>query len=56
MDEARELFEERAAVIEFDGGVSRDDAEVAALGEVAARLGWAAAVSMMTEMRTEDEG
>lgn len=26
-DEERELFEERAAIIEFDGGLSRDEAE-----------------------------
>lgn len=32
----RDLFEERAAVREFDGGLSRADAEAAALGDLAA--------------------
>ncbi len=31
----RDLFEERAAVREFDGGLSRADAEAAALGDLA---------------------
>ena len=26
-DDAREFFEERAAILEFDGGLSRSDAE-----------------------------
>jgi len=29
-DAVREAFEERAAIMEFDGGLSRDDAERAA--------------------------
>ncbi len=32
-DVAREHFEERAAIREFDGGLSRSDAELAAMGE-----------------------
>jgi hypothetical protein len=29
-DDAREYFEERAAILEFDGGLSRSDAEIEA--------------------------
>ncbi len=29
-DDAREYFEERAAILEFDGGLSRFDAEIEA--------------------------
>lgn len=31
---AREMFEERAAILEFDGGLSRDDAEIFARREL----------------------
>ena len=37
--DALEHFEERAAVMEFEGGLSREDAERLALEEVAARWG-----------------
>jgi hypothetical protein len=33
-------FEERAAILEYDGGLSRDTAERQALREIAARLVW----------------
>jgi hypothetical protein len=36
---AREMFEERAAIMEFDGGLARDEAEGRARVEVAKRLG-----------------
>lgn len=41
--EARELFEERAAIREFEGGQTRPEAERAALTEVAEQCGMAAA-------------
>lgn len=33
-EDARDSFEERAAIREYDGGMSRDDAEAAALEDV----------------------
>jgi hypothetical protein len=33
------MFEERAAVMEYDGGLAREDAERRARGEVEKRLG-----------------
>jgi hypothetical protein len=33
-DDARELFEERAAIREYDGGLSRQDAEAKARADV----------------------
>lgn len=36
---AREFFEERAAIYEFDGGMSRHDAEVAAKAATEAQFG-----------------
>ena len=32
-------FEERAAILEYDGGLSRDEADSQALREIAARMG-----------------
>lgn len=37
---AREHFEERAAIREFDGGLSRRDAERAAMDETIRWLSW----------------
>jgi hypothetical protein len=37
--EWREEYEERAAIMEFDGGMSRPEAEAAALRDVARRIG-----------------
>lgn len=39
ISDALEHFEERAAVMEFDGGLPREEAERLALAEVAARWG-----------------
>lgn len=36
--EWRELYEERAAIIEFDGRIPRQDAEMAALAEISAQM------------------
>jgi hypothetical protein len=45
--DARDQFHERAAIAEFDGGMSRADAERAAYDEIAARYGRAVADEMM---------
>jgi hypothetical protein len=39
LDEAREWWEERAAIMEYDGEVSRETAEVLAMDELAKRVG-----------------
>jgi ketosteroid isomerase-like protein len=44
---AREHFEERAAIMEIDGGLSVEDAEVLALGDVAVAYGWDVAVNLI---------
>lgn len=37
---AAEYFKERAAIMEHDGGLSREEAEIAAIGETAIQFGW----------------
>ena len=46
MTDAAEFWNERAAVMEFDGGKDRHDAEVSALAETAERYGWVAVVEL----------
>lgn len=46
---ARELFDERAAILEFDAGMSRADAEAVALGEVAQVFGRPAADAVVSQ-------
>ncbi len=36
--ETRYLYEERAGILEFEGGMSREDAEAAALEEIRGRF------------------
>ena len=47
--DALEHFEERAAIAEWDGGLSREEAEALALQEVAARWGEAVALRVAPE-------
>lgn len=42
---AAEYFEERAAIMEHDGGLSREEAEIAAMGETALKFGWDSVVN-----------
>ncbi len=46
MTDALERFDERAAVREFCGLMTRHDAEVLAVGDVALEYGWGAAVAV----------
>lgn len=46
--DALEHFEERAAVMEFDGGLPREEAERLALAEVVARWGEAGAAEIQS--------
>lgn len=50
MIEAIEFFEERAAVIEFDGKVDRIKAESLALREIAPKFGTSAAKTVYAHM------
>ncbi|HXU93369.1 MAG TPA: hypothetical protein VFP33_06905 [Gallionella sp.] len=46
MSIAREVFEERAAIRQNDGGAPLEEAEAMALGDVAIEFGWVEAVAM----------
>lgn len=46
MDAAVEFWNERAAVREHDGGAAREEADALAVGDVALRYGWPAAVGL----------
>lgn len=46
MTDAQEHYEERSAVREYDGGLTRHEAEALAVGDVALRYGWPAAVGL----------
>lgn len=45
-EDALEHFFERSAIREHDGGASREEADAAALGDVAIKYGWPAAVGL----------
>jgi len=45
-EDALEHWSERAAVREYCGGASREEADAMALGDVALRYGWPAAVGL----------
>jgi hypothetical protein len=49
MNDAAELWHERAAIREYDGGLPRDEAEALALGDVALQYGWPAVVGLVLE-------
>ena len=55
LTDAREHFEERAAIREFDGGAPRDEAEALAVGDVALRWGWEAAVQALRASDANEE-
>lgn len=46
---AREHFEERAAILEFDAGMSRSDAEAAAIIEVTGVFGQSVADAVVSQ-------
>lgn len=45
-EDALEHWAERAAIREVDGGASREEADAMALGDVAIKYGWPAAVGL----------
>lgn len=49
-EDALEHFFERAAVREYDGGASREEADAMALGDVAIKYGWPAAVQLASSV------
>ena len=51
ISDALEHFEERAAVMEFDGGLPREEAERLALAEVSAR--WGEGVALLVSPDSE---
>lgn len=51
-----EHWAERAAIREHDGGASREEADAMALGDVALRYGWPAAVGLASSIHEAIHG
>lgn len=52
--DALEHWQERAAIMEHDGGLDLEDAEALALGEVAIAHGWEAAIGALSSLFSRD--
>ena len=52
-DLENEIFEERAAILEFDGNYTREEAEIRAVEEILAERAWQVSFELYNESETK---